>query len=84
MGGLMFDYVPEHVRMLWVRSGRSRVRAFINFPNNGGILCSCPGSIHSLSFWYQRTSLFFFEGQSFCSLHAVAKPRPLSLPHFGI
>lgn len=56
-------------------SGRSSIRAFINFPNNGGILSSCQVGIHSLSFWYQRTSVFFFEGQSLCSLHAVAKPR---------
>lgn len=44
----------------YLRSGRSRIRACINFPNNGGILCSCPVGIHSLSFWYQRTSLFSF------------------------
>ena len=44
----------------YLRCGRSRIRAFINFPNNGGILCSCPVGIHSLSFWYQRTSLFSF------------------------
>lgn len=47
----------------YLHSGRSSIRAFINFPNNGGILSSCQVGIHSLSFWYQKHfCLLFLRG----------------------
>lgn len=64
----------------YVHSGGSRIMVFINFPNNGGILCSCLVSIHSPFFWYQRASIFWGGSHSVPCMQWPSWGKPPSLP----